>query len=219
MSAPPVFRSLGTRVRRFEALVTPPASANEILYIHQHKTYGLTPDLKATYNNPIKEQLIKVQEKPVVKQMKVQLLESLETLTLSPTSTRSPITRMPVLPSIGSVPSITTPTREVLRIPTSGTRIFEVPEQEIQLMVPSVGRRAPTTALSRPSSLNIDPAKISKGRGRGQGIYTAETLRQKLRGLGLSATGNKSALVDRLVAYIRDNEPALYGQLSTDVKL
>nr|QBK90367.1 MAG: SAP domain protein [Pithovirus LCPAC103] len=221
MSGPPAFRSMGARVRHAEPLVAPATSITEILYVHANKTYGLQPDPKAAYNNPVTQEPSRAKESPVVKEMKGQLIESIETLTLSPMATKSPITKLPSLPAVEIlVVPLGSPSREILELPSTTTKISPVLEQEAPIMVPTAGaiRAAPATTLVRPAILDINPDKIGRGKGGKGKLYTVAELKNKLRGLSLSPSGSKAVLVNLLVSYIKENDPGLYARLSADVK-
>ena len=224
MSAPPVFRTLGSKVKHVVPLMnTGGMKIKEIIFVFNNKTYGLEPDSKATYNNPVTEEPTRAKEPPIVKEMKGQLIESLETLTLSPTATKSPITSLPKLPTTVGLPTtVASPGRKILEIPSPTTKITPVQEQTSVILVPTAGsvRAAPATTLARPTTLDIDPSKIGTGKGGGK-LYNVTQLKAILKQLGLSTRGNKPVLVNTLVNYIKDvrnTDPTLYERLPAEYK-
>lgn len=95
-------------------------------------------------------------------------------------------------------------------------------EQSSVLIMPTSGsivKSAVPTILTRPTANAIEPSKVSKSKGASGKYYTGNELKAFLKNLGISHTGaNKAGLVDRLVSYLKTNDPTLYAKLSSDVK-
>lgn len=223
MSSIPVFRRTGARVPKSPSLVPIVNTVQLIEKVHDDKTYGLSPDRNASYNNPVTEETIRAKATPEVKEMKGQLIESFQTLALSPktTSVKSPVTRLPTVSGTTDLsPTVSSPSRTILQLPgQGGTKILPLAELSVVKSTVPVVTKPAVTALARPNNLNIDPARISYGKGSGRsGAYTVKDLKNILGGLGLSRTGNKSQLVYNLVEYIRNNDPAMFSQLPEAVR-
>lgn len=222
MTQVPVFRRLGARVTQAAQLVAEPENLNLIkIDIHGNKRYGLTPDPMASYNNPVTEEPTRAKVTPEVKEMKGQLIESLGTLTLSPTAAKSPVTRLPAMagPEIPTA-GVSSPSRVILELGAS-TKISPVVEQPTLMTIEAPKTVQVTTALVRPETLDIDPTRIGYGKGSGRnGVYTVADLKRILRSLeGVKVSGSKKRdLVDTLVTYLRNNDPSLYKRLPDDVK-
>lgn len=218
MTQVPVFRRLGARVSQAPQLVGETENLNLVTDIVRYQNgYGLTPDPNASYNNPVTEEPARAKVTPEVKEMKGQLIESLSTLTLSPTAAKSPITRLPAMGPEPVTTSVSSPGREILQLTTKLSPLAERPE----VVNAEPPKTVVATTLVRPESLNIDPTRIGYGKGSGKsGFYTVVQLKQILKSLegAKVSSSSKRNLVDALVAYLRINEPELYSKLPDDVR-
>lgn len=227
----PVFRRTGARVSKLSNLVLYVDSTDLIDKVRANRSYGLSPDTSATYNNPVTEETIRSKATPKVKEMKGQLVSSLKTQTLSPTTlVKSPVTGLPrIYTNVAPDSIVVSPGRTILSLPgKSGTKISSLAEIHA-VRVPQtfdkpvaakpVTAKPVVTSLTRPKNLNIDPSRIGYRKGSGKnGTYTVKELKNILRGLGQSPTGNKTQLVSTLVEYLRQNDPDMFSKLSDTVK-
>jgi len=231
MMSIPVFRRTGARVPKLSKLVATVNNTDLISKVHADKKYGLSPDTNATYNNPATEETIRSKATPKVKEMKGQLVSSLKTQTLSPTtSVKSPVTGLPrIYTTVASDSTVVSPGRTILSLPgQSGTKISSLAEISAVRVPQTFGEpvaakpvtaKPVVTSLTRPKNLNIDPSRIGYRKGSGKnGTYTVRELKNILRGLGQPLAGNKTQLVYTLVEYLRQNDPDMYSKLSDTVK-